>query len=99
MLRLILTDTEMALFLILRWRAAAMGLCGGPNIFPDNSRFSEFNSRLGGFKFPVKREIPGILTYAGRNGLVTGGNGNGTQRQSLLFGPDHRADIGNSRAL
>jgi len=53
MLRLILADTEMALFLILRWRAAAMGLCVGPNIFPDNSRFSEFNSRLGGFKFPV----------------------------------------------
>jgi hypothetical protein len=54
MLRLILTDTEMGLFLILIWRAAAMGLCGGSNIFPDHSRFSEFNSRLGGFKFPVR---------------------------------------------
>jgi hypothetical protein len=34
MLCLALTDIAMGLFLILLWRAAAMELCGGPNIFP-----------------------------------------------------------------
>src|SRR5260370_24079702 len=37
----------------------------------------------------------GVSRYADRNGLITGGNDNGTQRQSS----DHRSDIGNPRAL
>jgi pyrroloquinoline quinone (PQQ) biosynthesis protein C len=41
----------------------------------------------------------GVSRYAGRDGLVTGGNENGTQRRSRIERPGHRADIGNPRAL
>jgi hypothetical protein len=37
----------MGLFLVLLCCSAVVGGCGGLVIFPDNSRFGEFNSRLG----------------------------------------------------
>jgi hypothetical protein len=43
----------MGLLLILFWCSAVVGRCGGPNILPNNSRFGEFNSRLGRREFPV----------------------------------------------
>jgi hypothetical protein len=65
----------MGLFLILLRRAAAMGLCGGSNIFPDISRFSEFNSRLGilNSRFTPLRELVGkrlicLVFFAGKGG-------------------------------
>jgi hypothetical protein len=47
----------MYLFLILLWCAAVTEACSGPNIVGDNSRnsrFGEFNSRLGQRKFPIR---------------------------------------------
>src|SRR6266851_9001971 len=39
------------LLILLRW-SAVLGRCGGPNTLGSNSRFGEFNSRLGRCKFP-----------------------------------------------
>src|SRR5713101_5474035 len=44
----------MCLFLVLYWCSAVVKRCGGPNIFADNSRFGDFNSRLGRRKFPLR---------------------------------------------
>src|SRR5260370_10870088 len=43
----------MCLFLVLFWCSAVVRRYGGPNISADNSRFGEFNSRLGRPEFPV----------------------------------------------
>jgi len=49
----------MGLFLVLLCCSAVVGGCGGLGIFPDNSRFGEFNSRLGGAnsRFALLREF------------------------------------------
>src|SRR5690348_1429942 len=56
---------RMCLFLIFYWCAAVAGRCGGPSIVGGNSRFDEFNSRLGGHKFPFTP----VTEFAG-NGLI-----------------------------
>jgi hypothetical protein len=48
----------MGLFLVLFWSARVVG-----KAFPDNSRFGEFNSRLGPKKFPFGR----LRGYAGKD--------------------------------
>jgi hypothetical protein len=49
----------MGLFLVLLCCSAVVGGCGGLGIFPDNTRFGEFNSRLGGAnpRFALLREF------------------------------------------
>jgi hypothetical protein len=73
MLCVILTDTEMGLFLILLWRAAAIGLCGGPNIFPDIPGsanlipdWAVLNSRLAPLRELTGKGLICLTVFAGK---------------------------------
>src|SRR5260370_30308399 len=56
----------MCFFLVLYWRSAILGGCSGANILRDNSRFDEFNSRLGGANSrfgPLREFVYNMLIY------------------------------------
>lgn len=57
---------EMCFFLILYWCSAIMERCGGANILRGNSRFDEFNPRLGGANSrfgPLREFVYNILIH------------------------------------